>query len=454
MELIRYWNPICVVIMICMSFTVVALTPMVFGHSDDRTALATICMSSMLTGLLVCDIMFCSVYLDRRISKATFYFMCLISMEFIGLVVEICYWQVREVDFNGPLLNIVYHLEHLILPPLIYLFTHYELIILRVPTVISEKIHRIMWILIAAEATMVLLNYFTECLFYTDGKDYVNLSAGYVTMVPSAILAAISLLVAYTYSPDAKHRYTLLLCMLVPMAAAALFYSVHIPSFTLMSILIVFLLMYGQIYLDRGIRVAKYEATLTEQKVALMVSRIEPEFLDDALDHIAELEGNPPETETALKEFRKYLDENFSSLSKKDPIPFEDEIEHVMTYINLEKLRFKNKMHVVMELNDTDFKIPPMTLQMLVENAVKHGITQKEGGGTIAVVTEEQPKAHVITVTDDGVGFDTDAPYDPGRSHMGLANITSRLNTMSGGTLEIRSMPGEGTVAVVRIPKQ
>lgn len=454
MELMRYWNPICKMIMVCMAFIVVTLVPMVFSNSVDRSVLATVCLSAMMTGLLICAIMFFSVYLDRRVSKATFYFMCLISMEFIGLCVEIAYWQAKEISFNGTLLNIVYHLEHLILPPMIYLFAHYMLNILKVPEELKGKIHRLMTVLVTSVFVMVLINYFTEFMFYTEGTEYVHLNPGLILVAPTVVLAAISIFMAYAYSQDAKHRYTLLLCMFVPMVAAGLFYSAHIPSFTLLSILIVFLLMYGQIYLDRGVRVAKYEATLTEQKIALMVSRIEPEFLDDALDYIAELGGNPPETETAIRMFRKYLDENFSSLSQRGPIPFISEIEHVETYVQLEKLRFKDKINITMELNDTGFKIPPMTLQMIVENAVKHGITQREEGGTISVTTEITPKEHVITVTDDGVGFDVNAPYDPGRSHMGVANIKSRLSAMVGGTFEIISQPGEGTTAIVRIPRQ
>ena len=103
---------------------------------------------------------------------------------------------------------------------------------------------------------------------------------------------------------------------------------------------------------------------------------------------------------------------------------------------------------------DRDFKVPPMTLQMIVENAIKHGITQKEEGGTVTIITEELENAHRITITDNGVGFDTDAPTDTGRSHVGLENLSSRLKTMMGGTFEIKSKVGAGTTAVVLIPKR
>jgi sensor histidine kinase YesM len=94
-----------------------------------------------------------------------------------------------------------------------------------------------------------------------------------------------------------------------------------------------------------------------------------------------------------------------------------------------------------------------MTVQMMVENAIKHGITQREEGGTVTVTSEELPDAFRITVADDGVGFDVNAPRDPNRSHIGLENLEARLKNTLGGTFEISSTPGVGTTAVVTIPK-
>ena len=95
-----------------------------------------------------------------------------------------------------------------------------------------------------------------------------------------------------------------------------------------------------------------------------------------------------------------------------------------------------------------------MTVQMMVENAIKHGITQREEGGTVTVTSEELEDAFRITVADDGVGFDVNTPRDPSRSHIGLDNLEARLKNVVNGTFEITSTPGKGTVAVVTIPKK
>ena len=123
------------------------------------------------------------------------------------------------------------------------------------------------------------------------------------------------------------------------------------------------------------------------------------------------------------------------------------------SYVRLEKLRFKNKLEVLFDISDRDFRLPAMTLQMLVENAIKHGITQKESGGTVKIRTELVADHHVITVSDDGVGFDVSKTSTEPGSHIGLNNLSSRVESMMGGTFEIESEIGKGTVARVLIPK-
>ena len=129
-------------------------------------------------------------------------------------------------------------------------------------------------------------------------------------------------------------------------------------------------------------------------------------------------------------------------------------MEHVETYIELEKLRFKNKLKIEYDIRDTQFVIPPLTLQMLVENAIKHGVTIKETGGTVTISTVETEDYHILKVADDGVGFDTSKPpADESRSHIGIINIKQRLSEMLDGSLDIESRIGEGTVATVTIPR-
>ena len=91
---------------------------------------------------------------------------------------------------------------------------------------------------------------------------------------------------------------------------------------------------------------------------------------------------------------------------------------------------------------------------LLVENAVKHGITQKRGGGVLTLATRAEPNCDVITIADTGVGFYPEHYMDDGKTHIGIQNVRQRLEHMVGGTLEITSTPGVGTIATIIIPRK
>ena len=97
--------------------------------------------------------------------------------------------------------------------------------------------------------------------------------------------------------------------------------------------------------------------------------------------------------------------------------------------------------------------MPPLTVEPLVENAVKHGVTKKRGGGVVTIATRRVNAGYVVTVSDTGVGFDPRHYMEDGKPHIGIRNVEERLRRLIGGTLSITSTP-EGTVAVVTIPEK
>ena len=104
-------------------------------------------------------------------------------------------------------------------------------------------------------------------------------------------------------------------------------------------------------------------------------------------------------------------------------------------------------------MNSEDFRIPALTIQPIVENAIKHGLMKLPKGGTVHILSYETEKDYCILVEDDGVGFDTNALLDE-RKHVGLRNIRERLKVMVNGTLEIESAIGVGTKVLIKIPKE
>jgi len=119
----------------------------------------------------------------------------------------------------------------------------------------------------------------------------------------------------------------------------------------------------------------------------------------------------------------------------------------------LEKLRFEERMQIVYDINATGFKLPVLSLQPLVENAVAHGLFNKPGGGTVRIRTTETETEYTITIADNGAGFDIDALQNSGKKHGGIENVRNRIDDMCGGTLTVYSKPGIGTRVHIKIPK-
>ena len=198
------------------------------------------------------------------------------------------------------------------------------------------------------------------------------------------------------------------------------------------------------------------EKELYEAKVAVMTSQIQPHFMYNALTSIAMMCQIDPETaQEATVTFAKYLRGNMDSLKQTKPVPFEVELEHLKKYLYIEKLRFGKKLNVEYDIKATDFCIPMLSVQPLVENAVKHGVGMKKKGGTVTISTRETDNAFEVIISDNGVGFDTSAPKaDDGRSHVGMENTRTRLQEMCGAEITIESTVDVGTTATIRLPKE
>ena len=201
-----------------------------------------------------------------------------------------------------------------------------------------------------------------------------------------------------------------------------------------------------------SIRAAKLEKELEDSRIAIMLSQIKPHFLYNVLNTIYHLYRKEPETaQEAVSSFAEYLRCNMLSIEKSEPIPFSEEYQHIQTYLSLEQIRFRGKLDVIYDVEVTDFKLPPLTVEPLVENAVKHGVTKKRGGGSVTVSTRRTDECVLVTVADTGVGFDPNTYMEDGKPHVGIRNVSDRLRNMVGGSLSITSSEN-GTVAVVTIP--
>ena len=197
------------------------------------------------------------------------------------------------------------------------------------------------------------------------------------------------------------------------------------------------------------------ERKLNESRISIMLSQIQPHFLYNALAVISRLcDKDPAEAKKATINFSNYLRANMNLLERTEPIPFENELNHTICFLNLEKAMYGEALNVIYDIQTKNFKLPALTMQPIVENAIKHGIGKKEGGGTVTISTKETDSGYLVIITDDGVGFEQGKIADDGQQHIGINNVRLRLSAQCGGSLEIESKSGTGTTAAIIIPKQ
>lgn len=200
----------------------------------------------------------------------------------------------------------------------------------------------------------------------------------------------------------------------------------------------------------------KLEKELKENRISLAMSQIQPHFIYNSLNAIYHLcEKDIDMAQQAISDFSDYLQQILCVVDKNARISFEEEFRHVQTYLKLEQLRFGKDLNVEYHIETTDFMLPALSVQPLVENAVKHGIRQKEeGGGTVVLSVRECPDCYEITVSDDGVGFVSGQTNEGEGTHIGIPNVRQRLELMCHATLELTSEPSKGTTVIIRIPKE
>ncbi|MBE6470416.1 MAG: hypothetical protein E7000_01750 [Coriobacteriaceae bacterium] len=253
----------------------------------------------------------------------------------------------------------------------------------------------------------------------------------------------------------------LLFNTLAPMLAAYIQAFVYGLNFVMVAgvigLVIIFLEMNAysaRMYIERTEQLAQAQTEAAESRIAVMVSQIQPHFLFNTLDTIYGLCDEDVElTKEAIASFSRYLRTNLNSLKRTTPVPITMEMEHVRTYLELERTSDESRLTYELDIQDADFSVPALSVETMVENAVKHGLGERERGGSVIVRTRELPDEHTVTIIDDGVGFDVDATLAT-TDRVGIVNTQSRLTAMCGGTLELNSTPGHGTTAVLHIPKK
>ena len=196
------------------------------------------------------------------------------------------------------------------------------------------------------------------------------------------------------------------------------------------------------------------EQQITHQRTEIMVLQMRPHFIFNTMMGIYYLcDQDPQKAKKVTLDFTSYLRKNFSALASEGTVPFSDELEHTRAYLAVEQAQFEDALFVDFNTPYRAFCMPPLTLQPIVENAVKHGMRSSNKPIHITIVTRQTHKHIEIIVEDDGVGFDTVDNTDDNDPHIALNNIRERLKMMCKGELTIAPRDGGGTSVKVTIPQ-
>lgn len=200
-----------------------------------------------------------------------------------------------------------------------------------------------------------------------------------------------------------------------------------------------------------SIQSRKLEEELKNSRIVLAMSQIRTHFIFNVLNAISGFcKYDPDKADETVVRFSRYLRVNIDVLQEDKPVPFWKILEHLKDYMELEQLRFEERVHFVEKIEAEDFELPYLTIQPLLENSIKHGILPKAEGGTIELHTKREGNNILISVTDDGIGYNIE---EIGKEHsVGLENVRFRLQYMMHGNLIIASEPGKGTKATILIP--
>ena len=296
-----------------------------------------------------------------------------------------------------------------------------------------------------------VVNIFTHMFFYSSGGVYnrtkiMIISQGYQFIA----LAMVLVITVFNKKLNITEKIAFCLYCLLPLVAILLqnAFSGYVIGY--LSIIVSIEILFLFVNVKKNITLANEARRTKEVEVKMMMSQIQPHFIYNTLASISTLiRIDPDKAQKGLDDFTEYLRANLSSLTDSGLIPFSSELKHIETYLSLEKMRFDDRLSVKYDIQTSEFLVPPLSIQPLVENAVKHGILKKIEGGEIIIKTSKDDNAYIVEISDNGVGFDINSLNKDDNSHIGLNNVKYRVQSMCHGNLLVKSEINKGSTVTV-----
>ena len=300
-----------------------------------------------------------------------------------------------------------------------------------------------------------IINIFTHMYFAASDGVYVRSSLMFISQGYQFVMLAVSfILIIINKSLNVREKVAFSLYCALPLVSIIVQNNMPGYAIAYATLLIAVEILFLFLNVEKNIKMREEEKKLKDANVKIMVSQIQPHFIYNTLSSISTLIPlDPDKAQKALDEFTDYLRMNFSTLTETRLVSFEDELRHIKTYVDLEKMRFNERVNVIYDIRVSNFNVPPLSVQPLVENAIKHGILKRIEGGTVTLKTYEDDKTFIIEVIDDGIGFDMNEVDFKSNKHIGLSNVSHRITTMTNGKLTFESAPNKGTKVMVYLYK-
>lgn len=299
-------------------------------------------------------------------------------------------------------------------------------------------------------------NLFTPITYdFDDSNRYFRLNGWYITSIclVIAIIMLTSVVISLRNEVEDIVVVMLLLDILMPLIASIVQIFIYGIAITNIALGVTQFFMFMILYQDQVRRIKERDNQLEEYNAKLMLTQVQPHFMLNTLSTIQYLCKSDSEAAfETISDFGVYLRNNMEFATTTNPILFEKELSHIEKYVSIEQKRFGDRINVVYDIKEKDFELPALSVQPLVENAIKHGISKKRKGGTVEISTWKGTSEIHILIKDDGKGFDMNQPFSTDRVHLGLSLVESRLKKVCGGELKISSEPDKGTLCEIIIP--
>ena len=383
---------------------------------------------------------------DPYISKRDGKLMLMIAAIIFSLIIQNCliyYFGRVQMPFGKTLASI-------------YGYSVRPLIILLFMKLVDKKDRFIpAWIMIGINAAVYFTAIFSGISFsYSAAGSFQRGPLSYTCHIISAVLLAWLLFISikdYGFGKNVNSMIPVGCAAVIVASVLADMYGFDVLQVSCLTIAVTISSVFYYIWLHLQFVREHEQALMAEQRIKIMISQIQPHFLYNTLATIQALcRIDPEQAFSTTEKFGQYLRQNLDSLNRSDLVSFEKELEHTKVYADIEKIRFPS-INVEYDIEDDDFSLPALTIQPLVENAIRHGVRAKKDG-YVKVITHKLPGCHEVIIKDNGKGFDVEAAFKADETHIGLRNVKERVEKMCGGTMTIESEIGVGTEIGIAIP--